>query len=284
MAASTARQQRTAGEPPAPEPGTFDKAPPRALLIGVAAGLAALLLVGTGLVAWRKLGKRPPPAVAVETLALAQADADKDTLASIASAEAKVREALEVAGPRARFPQATATLARIQIQWADALADEATQLGDKNAGDPRVPQLQTQAKARLKSVFDLLSPALKVNKESPDLQLAFADYYRAQRLTSSMNRYLANVKDDPRANLIQGMASSREEEAAEKAVPKLQAAVAGTPRSARAHYRLALAYLLAKDEASARAEIQETLRLSPQHERARALAEQLGPASTAGQK
>jgi tetratricopeptide (TPR) repeat protein len=244
----------------------------------------ALLLVGSGLVAWRKLGKRPPPAVAVEALASAQADADKDTLASIASAEGKARDAIEVAGPRARFPQATATLARIQIQWADALADEAAQIGDKNAGDPRVPQLQTQAKARLKSAFDLLSPALKVNKESPDLQLAFADYYRAQRLTSSMNRYLANVKDDPRAALIQGMASSHEEEGAQKAIAKLQVAVAATPQSARARYRLALAYLTSKDEAGARAELKETLRLSPQHERARALAEQLGPASTAGQK
>jgi tetratricopeptide (TPR) repeat protein len=284
VAASTPRQQRTADEPAAPRPGTFDKAPPRALLIGVAAGLAALLLIGGGLVAWRKLGMRPPPPEAVETLALAQADADKDTLSTIASAEAKVRDALELAGPRARFPQATATLARVQIQWADALADEAAQLGDKNAGDPRVPQLQTQAKVKLKSAFDLLSPALKVNKESPDLQLAFADYYRAQRLTSSMNRYLANVKDDPRAALIQGMASSRDEEGAEKAIPKLHAAVVAAPQSARAHYRLALAYLLAKDETSARAEIKETLRLSPQHERARALAEQLGPASTAGQK
>jgi hypothetical protein len=265
-------------------PGTFDKAPPRALLIGVAAGLVALLLVGSGLVAWRKLGKRPPPAIAVEALASAQADADKDTLASIASAEAKARDAVEVAGPRARFPQGTAVLARIQIQWADALADEAAQIGEKNAGDPRLPQLQTQAKARLKSAFDLLSPALKLNKESPDLQLAFADYYRAQRLPSSMNRYLAKVKEDPRAALIQGMASSLEEDGAEQAVPKLRAAVAAAPQSARAHYRLALAHLLAKDEAGARAELKETLRLSPRHERARALADQLGPASTTGQK
>jgi len=66
-------------------------------------------------------------------------------------------------------------------------------------------------KAKLKSAFDRLAPALKASKDSPDLQLALADYYRAQRLPSSMNRYLANVKDDPRAALILGMAAAQEE-------------------------------------------------------------------------
>ena len=268
----------------APEPGTFDKAPPRGLLIGVGAGLALLLVIGGGLVAYRKLARRPPPPAAVEALATAQADADKDTLASIASAESKAREAVEVAGPRARFPEATAALARVEIQWADAFNDQAAQLAERSADDARAAQLQAQAKAKLKSAFDRLAPALKANKDSPDLQLAFADYYRAQRLPSSMNRYLATLKDDPRAALILGMAAAQEEEGAQKAIPLLKAALATSPRSARVNYRLAVAHLAAKDEAAARADLQETLRLSPQHERAKALLEKIGPASTAGQK
>ncbi len=268
----------------APEPGTFDKAPPRGLLIGVAAGLALLLVIGAGLVAYRKLARRPPPPAAVEALATAQADADKDTLASIASAESKARDAVEVAGPRARFPEATAALARVEIQWADAFNDQAAQLADRSADETRAAQLQAQAKAKLKSAFDRLAPALKANKDSPDLQLAFADYYRAQRLPSSMNRYLANAKDDPRAALILGMAAAQAEDGAAKAIPLLKAALATSPRSARVSYRLAVARLAAKDEAAARADLEETLRLSPQHERAKALLEQIGPASTAGQK
>ena len=268
----------------APEPGTFDKAPPRGLLIGVAAGLALLLVIGGGLVAYRKLARRPPPPAAVEALATAQADADKDTLASLASAESKARDAVDVAGPRARFPEATAALARVEIQWADAFNDQAAQLADRSADDTRAAQLQAQAKAKLKSAYDRLAPALKANKDSPDLQLAFAEYYRAQRLPSSMNRYLANVKDDPRAALILGMAATQEEEGAPKAIPLLKAALATSPRNARVNYRLAVAHLAAKDEAAARADLQETLRLSPQHERAKALLEQIGPASTAGQK
>jgi hypothetical protein len=264
----------------ASEPGTFDKAPPRGLLIGVAAGLALLLLLGAGLVAYRKLAPRPPPPAAVEVLASAQADADKDTIASIASAEAKTRDALDAAGPGARFPEATATLARIGIQWADALHDQAAQIADKNPDDPRVAPLESQAKARLKSSFDLLSPALKANKDSPDLQLALADYYRAQRSPTNMNRYLKAVKDDARAALVQGMASAQDEDGAEKAIAKLKVAVSAAPQSARAHFRLALAHLAARDDASGRAELTETLRLSPRHERAKALIEQLGAAGT----
>ena len=87
----------------------------------------------------------------------------------------------------------------------------------------KAAKLQAEAKAKLKSAFDRLSPALKANKESPELQLAFADYYRAQRLPSSMNRYLAPVMSDPRAAAIQAMAASQEEEGAEKAIPMLKA-------------------------------------------------------------
>jgi len=265
-------------EGPPAEPGTFDRAPPRGLIIGVAAGLALLLVVGAGLVAYRKLAPRAPPPTAIETLASAEADAEKDSLASIASAETKARDAVDVAGPRVRFPQATAALARIQIQWADALNDQAGHIAEKNVDDPRVAQLQAQAKAKVKSAFDLLSPAAKADASSQDLQLALADYYRAKRLTSSMNRYLKDMKDEARAALIQGLALAQEDDGADKALPKLKAALAADPQSARIHYRLALAHLALKDEASARAELKETLRLSPQHERAQALLDQLGAA------
>ena len=279
QAAPPAEQHEIADEEASPEPGTFDRAPPRGLIIGVAAGLALLLVVGAGLVAYRRLAPRAPPPAAIETLASAEADAEKDSLASFASAETKARDALEVAGLRVRFPQATATLARIEIQWADALNDQASRIGEKNAEDPRVAQLQTQAKARVKSAFDLLSPAVKANADSHDLQLALADYYRAKRLPSSMNRYLKDVKDESRAALIQGLALAQEDDGAEKAVPKLKAALAANPQSARIHYRLAVVHHALKDETSARAELKEALRLSPKHERAQALLEQVGGAA-----
>jgi hypothetical protein len=267
-----------------PPPGPFDKAPPRGLLIGVAAGLALLLAIGGTLVAYRKLARNPPAPAAVEMLAAAQSDAALDTLASIAAAEAKARDALDVAGPRARFAEGTATLARIEIQWADALNDEATRIADTSADDPKVAQLKGDAKSRLKVAFELLSPAVKADKDAPELQLALADYYRAQRSPSNLNRSLKRFKEDPRAALIQGMALLEEDEGAERAIPRLQAAAAADPRSARVRYQLALAYALAHDEPRARAEIEETLRLSPQHERAQALRQRVGKPGAAEKK
>ena len=257
----------------------FDKAPPRGLLIGVAAGLAALLIAGGALVAVKKLGKHAPPPAAVDTLTSAQAEADKDTLVSLAAAEGKAKDAIEVAGPKSTFPQAAATLARIDIQWADALNDQAAMLTAKGGegADTKAAELQAQAKARLKAAFDALSPAIKADPKSADLQVTLADYYRAQRSGSTMNKALKSAQalkaDDTRVAQVQGMAFAQEDDGAEKALPRLKAALAGNPQSARLHFRLALAYQALKDETNAAAELKATLKLSPQHERAKLLLE-----------
>ena len=257
-------------------PGAFDKAPPKGLLIGVAAGLLALLIAGGALVAVKKLGKHGPPPAAVETLTSAQAEADKDSLVSLAAAEGKAKDAIDVAGPKSAFPLATATLARIEVQWADALNDQAALLTAKggDGAEAKAADLVAQAKAKLKAAFDALSPAIKADPKSPDLMLALADYQRAQREGSKMNKALKSAQalkaDEARMAQVQGMALAQEEDGAEKAIPKLKAALAGNPQSARLHFRLALAYQAMKDDANAAAELKETLKLSPQHERAKA--------------
>jgi tetratricopeptide (TPR) repeat protein len=286
----------------APEkPGAFDKAPPKGLLIGVGAGIAVLLLVGVGLFAWKKLSKHPPPPQAIEALTAATAAADKDTLASIAEADSKVKEALDLAGPRSYFPQATATLAIIEIQWADALNDQAalwTGRGNKAAeagddakkaeADTKAAELTNQAKAHLKSAFDTVVPALKQDDKSPELELALADYYRAQRSNSNMNRELKKAQkreaEPNRIALVQAMAAAQEDDGAEKALPKLKDALAANPRNARIHFRMAMAYLMMKDDANALKELKETLKLSPQHERAKMAMELLPASAPAEQK
>ncbi|HET9751664.1 MAG TPA: hypothetical protein VFP52_01835, partial [Myxococcales bacterium] len=97
-------------------------------------------------------------------------------------------------------------------------------------------------------------------------------------------RYLASAPGDPRAALIHGMADAQVEGGAERAIPRLQAALAASPESARIHYRLALAYAALEDAAGTRAQLQQTLKLSPLHERARALLDELGAASARGPK
>jgi hypothetical protein len=279
-------REESSGTPAPRGTSAFDKAPPKALLIGVAAGLAALLIGGSALVAVKKLGKHAPPPAALETLSAAQADADKDTLASLFAAEGKAKDALEVAGPRSYFPQATAALAVIEIQWADALNDQANFVTAKGEGgsDAKAADLQAQAKARLKAAFDALSPAIKANPKSPDLQIALADYYRAQH-SGSMRKALkvaqALKADDAKVSQVEGMALAQDDESAERAIPKLRAALAGNPQSARLHFRLALAYQAMKDDANVSSELKETLKLSPQHERAK-LFKELSTASADG--
>ena len=270
-------EESTEVERPADQ-GAFDKAPPKGLLIGMLGGIVVLALAGGALVAVKKLGKHPPPPAAVETLGSAQTEADKDTLASIASAEGKARDAIDVAG-KSYFPEANATLARIEVQWADAFNDQAALVAAKGAdgSEAKAAELQAQAKAKLKAAFEALSPALKADPKSPDLQVSLADYYRAQRSNSNMNKALKSAQalkaDDARVSLVQGMAMAQEEDGAEKAIPKLKAALAASPNSARVHFRLALAYQAMKDDANASAELKQVLNLSPQHERAKLLME-----------
>jgi len=79
----------------------------------------------------------------------------------------------------------------------------------------------------------------------------------------------AGEADDARLALIQGMAMAQEDDGAEKAIPRLKAALAASPQSARIHFRLALAYQAMKDDANASTELKETPKASPQHERAK---------------
>jgi hypothetical protein len=282
------------------KPGAFDKAPPKGLLIGVSVGIGALIVAAAAMVAVKKFGKHAPPQAAVETLASAIAAADKDSLAALAEAEGRARDALDVAGTRAYFPQATATLASIEVQWADALNDQAALWTDRGAkaaesgnetkkaeAETKAADFASQAKARLRSAFDIVDPALKKDPKSPDLELAKADYFRALRSSSNTNRELRKavaLKAEPaRIALLQGLLLAQDEDGAEKALPKLKEALVANPQSARVHFRMALAHLQLKDEASARKELKETLKISPQHERARQLLESLA-APTAEQK
>src|SRR5262249_13977984 len=196
-AAEQAAEEQAAEEGPAAE-GAFDKAPPKGLLIGVAAGVVAVLLALGGLFAYRKLAKHPPPPAAIESMTAAQADADKDTLASIAAAEGKAKEALDVAGPKSSFPEGIATLARIEVQWADAFNDQAALITARGGADAetKAGDLQSQAKVKLKAAAELLSPAMKSedNRKSADIQLAQADYFRAQRSNTNMNKALKQAQ------------------------------------------------------------------------------------------
>ena len=295
-AADTIAQGPERFGPGAAEPASVDevpvtrRGPPRAAIVAVASAVAVVLVLA-GVVAAKKLGRRGPPRAAIEQLAEAQALADKDAIVSLGEAEAQANAALLAAGD-ARFPQAHATLAGIQVAWADALADQAwfwgetanraVALGDdrkKGEAEAKAIALQDAAKSRLKAAFEAALAGNKLDAKSPEVALALADYYRAARSRVNLGRELkraALLEADPaRIAFIEGADFAARDDGGPKAVERLKTALASTPRSARIHFRLAMSYLAMHQDGDAKKELLETLRHSPQHERAKVVMELL---------
>ena len=266
------------------------RGPPRGAIIAVASAIAVVFVLA-GFVAMRKLGRRGPPRVAIEQLADAQALADKDAIASLGEAEAQTNAALLSAG-EAPFPQAHATSAEIQVAWADALADQAWLWGEtanraaaqgddrkKGEAEAKAIALQDAAKSRLKAAFEAAAAGNKIDGKSPEVALALADYYRAARSRVNLGRELkraALLKADPgRIAFIEGADFAARDDGGPRAVERFKAALQPLPQSARMHFRLAMAYLAMHQDGDAKKELLETLRLSPQHERARLVMELL---------
>ncbi|HYR20495.1 MAG TPA: zinc-ribbon domain-containing protein [Myxococcales bacterium] len=291
---AAAEETEAAGQPEPAEQAPGPHGPPRALVIGVAAALGLVMALGGVVLAVKKLGHRAPPQAAVDALADAHAAADKDTLASLADAEAQTNAALQAA-PKAHFPQAWAQLAEVQIAWSDALNDQAWYWSeqasralasgdDKKKADAeaKAAALQDAAKARLKTAFESAAAGNKMDPKSPEVALALADYYRAARSRLNQNRELKRAAllkaDEARIAFVQGAELLAQDEGGARALEKLKTALAGSPRSARIRFRMAMAYVSMRQDAEAKKELLATLDLSPQHERARMAMELLGPA------
>jgi tetratricopeptide (TPR) repeat protein len=262
--------------------------PPRALVVGVAIAVVGLAVMLAVFGWWNK--HRPPPPAAVEALSRAKVSADNDSLPALAEAESQATAAID--GTPRGYPAAYAELATIEVAWADALNDEASFSSDRaeragRAGDDRTKleangrasAFQDQAKGRLRQAFEAAVAGNRLDPKSADAALALADYYRAAGSRTNMSLELkraANLGADPAAiAFVQGADFLGQEDPASHAVERLEAAVKGAPGSARLRFRLAMAYLKAQRTAEAQKELQETLRLSPAHERAKLALEAL---------
>jgi hypothetical protein len=268
--------------------------PPRALLSWIAAAGAALALAaGVALVVKMFLHRAPPPA-AVEALAQARDLAAKDTTASLAQAEARAQQAAGLV--RRGYPDALATLAVIRVAQVDALYDQAFLAGERARreiddrkralAEVLASDLQEKGRSQLKLAFEAAAAANRLDPKSAEVALALADYYRASRSRTNLSRELKRAESlgAPAARLafIEGSDLLADENAA-AAVEKLKVAAAAFPQGARERFRLATALVSAQKQPEAMRELQETLRASPEHERARAWIEALAAAGAAKQ-
>jgi hypothetical protein len=253
------------------------------------------VLVAAGVIlAFKKLARRPPPRAAVEALEEARSAAARDTLASLGEAEALAKAA--VAAAPSGYPAALTGLAEIEVAWADALNDQAhlwsergqreTDERKRGEAESRASDLPDKAKSRLKLAFEAAVAANRLDPKSADVALALSDYYRAARSRTNMARELKRAAalgaQEPQLAFVQGKDLAAQEDGAQNAIEKLEASAAAYPRSARHRFRLAMAYLAAQKPADALRGLEETLRLSPGHERARMAMEALAIASVSG--
>src|SRR5437870_58043 len=142
---------------------------------------------------------------------------------------------------RAFFPGGWATLAVIEVGWADALHD---------SGAP-----ESEIKLRRAAALDTLNKGLKQDPQNVDLILAQADYYRSVGssggYSKAMKKAQVQAAGDPRTTFIQGLAAFVEDDSGEKALPLLKTAAGALKDSARMHFRYAQALVAAKQTEAA---------------------------------
>ena len=229
--------------------------------IAIAASVIVLSLLA--LVAYKRFGKQLPAPATIDAIKEAHQTALKDTPVDYAAAETTAKSALE-ANKRAFYPVGYAELAEIEIAWGDALHDKAAP--------------DTDIKARRTAASEALSKGLKQDGQNIDLMIAQADYYRSAGSTSSYAKAMKKASTlgaaDPRVAFVQGLAAGADEEAPDKALPLLKQAAEALPDSARVRYRYAAALANSKQPDAAIKELNAVLKLSPAHERAKAMLEQ----------
>jgi predicted Zn finger-like uncharacterized protein len=241
-------------------------------VLGVGVGVALAFVVAA-----RRTGAGRLPDAAVRSLAQARSLAEQDAIALFPQAIEAARAAI-AAAPRTPFGEAHAMAAEIEIAWADALGELAD--GPRAKASAERGRIRAARSAHLDAALTAATAGARADPGSSDLSIALADYYRASHAPAEMGKELERAfalhADPARIALVEGLALAQDgghdagADARGRAAERLQQAAQALPQSARVHYRLAQALAAQHKEREALAELKETIRLSPAHERARA--------------
>jgi predicted Zn finger-like uncharacterized protein len=267
------------------------KAPlPKGVIYGGIGAAAAIVLAVLGLLVANKFRPRPPPPAAMQALTDARAILDKDSISLFQQALDGDQNAIALA-PKSAFPEAKALAAQIELAWSDALADESALFADKSSResddkkkadlDARSQKADAEAKVHHTNALEAVKGQTPELTKSPDVHLALADYYR-QGKSNSFDKEIKKANalhaNESAVTFLEGVKLLGDDDGAEKGLAKLKAALAADPGNARIQYRVAQAQFALKNDAEEKTALEATLKLSPQHERAKMLDALVPPA------
>jgi predicted Zn finger-like uncharacterized protein len=270
------------------------KAPlPKGVIYGGIGAAAAIVLAVLGLLVANKFRPRPPPPAAMQALTDARAILDKDSISLFQQALDGDQNAIALA-PKSAFPEAKALAAQIELAWSDALADESALFADKSSResddkkkadlDARSQKADAEAKVHHTNALEAVKGQTPELTKSPDVHLALADYYR-QGKSNSFDKEIKKANalhaNESAVTFLEGVKLLGDDDGAEKGLAKLKAALAADPGNARIQYRVAQAQFALKNDAEEKTALEATLKLSPQHERAKMMLDALVPPAPA---
>jgi tetratricopeptide (TPR) repeat protein len=190
------------------------------------------------------------------------------------------------------YTKAVAALAMANMAWGEPLRDEGldlkARLDEIMRSDPTLEgpngaearKLNEDFAARLEDGVkrietgrELAKRALKQNAESPEANIAYADYYRIQFASDpgalqNIKNFIGEAERDKGAQenpyflLVKGGAMLKAESTAEDGMKLVKKALELNPKLTRAHYVLARYYINAKKQAEALAEVEAIRRES----------------------
>ncbi len=227
------------------------------------------------------------PESAKPVIAQVQEALRQDTEAAFKAASAKLSETIAPMGDNIPA-ELYAARAQLEATWAVYLADQVRLNGEKvlmatKAGDTQgaikareiAQTAEREITQRRDTAYDTAKQAFDEAPDELDVTLALADAARLKgekvEAETMLTKSAELAPEDPRPHLIRGEILGAAAATQPQAVMELEKAARGDPKSARPRYRLAVTELQLKHPDVAKKWVQETLAISPAHERAKAL-------------
>ncbi|MBN1961699.1 MAG: zinc-ribbon domain-containing protein [Deltaproteobacteria bacterium] len=263
-------------------------------LIILLAVLLITLLIGTILLLRPEIKKRvfghKVNSLILQQLHNANVELHRDSYAAIEHARS-IYETILIAEPK--YALAKASLAQAELNRADYLAEEINEievaLTTTFADDREVAAKQHEAiverkkefQQRVNNAFNQAKGAIELDPDGAAGLLAIADYYRIMKAFNRMRPLLKQARQiapqDPWLAYIEGTSVADDPTLTERAIRHFDEALEAAPDLMRVRYRLARIFQTQGNSSKALFHVETILKTVPDHERARALLNELNP-------